>query len=219
MYAAFPHSDYYGASDAHWVHWGICTPPPMSLPRSHKWTLRSRVGGGYRTTQAALCGIPTGNRVNSGRLPHPLGWYLVVTSLGSPLGLSRCLVSARALISRLCRVLRGRGIISRRLKPASFEFTMRLLSLAPRLGGLHRASWVLIRASSFTSRVHPLNATAHRLIVCLYRRWRFPRIPSVRFVAHTKLDLMPAIGGYPYDFGWVRTHLPYQMWQTSFASG
>jgi hypothetical protein len=183
----------------------------MSLPRSHKWTLRSRVGGGYRTTQAALCGIPTGNRVNSGHLPHPLGWYLVVTSLGSPLGLSCCLVSARALISRLCRVLRGRGIISRRLKPASFDFTLRLLSLAPRLGGLHRASWVLIRASSFTFRVHPLNATAHRLIVCLYRLWRFPRIPSVRFVAHPKLALMPVLRGYPPDFGEVRTHVPYHM--------
>jgi hypothetical protein len=66
------------------------------------------------------------------------------------------------------------------------------------------------RASSFTSRVHPLNATAHRLIVCLYRLWRFPRIPSVRFVAHIKLDLMPAMQGYPHSFGWVRTRLPYQ---------
>jgi hypothetical protein len=217
MYAAFPHSDYYGASDAHWVHWGICTPPPVSLPRSHRWTLRSRVGGGYRTTNPVLHGIPTGGRVISGRLPHPLGWYSVETSLGSPSGLSRCLVSARALISQLCRLLRGRGIISRRLKPASFEFTMRLLSLAPRLGGLHRASWVPFKASSFTSGVQPPDATAQRLIVCLYRLWRFPRIPSVRFVAHTKLDLMPAVEGYPYGFGWVRTELPYQLWQTSFA--
>jgi hypothetical protein len=27
----------------------------------------------------------------------------------------------------------------------------------------------------------------------------------------TKLDLMPLIGGYPYQFGWVRTELPYQL--------
>jgi hypothetical protein len=33
----------------------------------------------------------------------------------------------------------------------------------------------------------------------------------------TKLDLMPATKGYPDRFGWVRTELPYQLWQTSFA--
>jgi hypothetical protein len=33
----------------------------------------------------------------------------------------------------------------------------------------------------------------------------------------TKLGLMPATWGYPRDFGWVRTELPYQLWQTSFA--
>jgi hypothetical protein len=39
---------------------------------------------------------------------------------------------------------------------------------------------------------------------------RLTRVP-------TKLDLMPALWGYPQSLGWVRTHLPYQMWQTSFA--
>jgi hypothetical protein len=33
----------------------------------------------------------------------------------------------------------------------------------------------------------------------------------------TKLGLMPAVRGYPHNFGWVRTELPYQLWQTSFA--
>ena len=33
---------------------------------------------------------------------------------------------------------------------------------------------------------------------------RLARVP-------TKLDLMPAMRGYPHGFGWVRTHLPYQM--------
>jgi hypothetical protein len=33
----------------------------------------------------------------------------------------------------------------------------------------------------------------------------------------TKLDLMPAMQGYPHSFGWVRPELPYQLWQTSFA--
>ena len=32
-----------------------------------------------------------------------------------------------------------------------------------------------------------------------------------------KLDLMPAMRGYPYGFGEVRTELPYQLWQTLFA--
>jgi hypothetical protein len=175
----------------------------MDSTKSCRWRLSDNPSRSLR--------YPDWKQGNSGRLPHPLGWYLVGASLGRPCGHSRCLVSARALISQLCRLLRGRGIISRRLKPASFEFTMRLLSLAPRLGGLHRASWVPIRASSFTSGVHPPDATAHRLIACLYRLWRFPRIPSVRFVAHTKLDLMPAIGGYSYSIGWVRTSLPYQL--------
>jgi hypothetical protein len=31
----------------------------------------------------------------------------------------------------------------------------------------------------------------------------------------TKLDLMPAMQGYPQGFGWVRTSLPYQRWCTS----
>jgi hypothetical protein len=87
---------------------GDCTPPPMGLPRSHRWTLRSRIGGGYRTTHPALRGIPTGGRVYSGNLPHPLGWYLVETSLGSPTGLSRCLVSARAHLPAM-QIITGQG--------------------------------------------------------------------------------------------------------------
>ena len=33
----------------------------------------------------------------------------------------------------------------------------------------------------------------------------------------TKLDLMPAVQGYLHDIGWVRTELPYQLWQASLA--
>jgi len=39
---------------------------------------------------------------------------------------------------------------------------------------------------------------------------RLARVP-------TKLDLMPAGQGYLHDIGWVRTELPYQLWQASLA--
>ena len=38
--------------------------PRVSLPRSWQWTLQGRVGGGYRPTNPALRGIPTGQGVN-----------------------------------------------------------------------------------------------------------------------------------------------------------
>jgi hypothetical protein len=91
---------------------------------------------------------------------------------------------AWALTSRLCKVLHGRGELSRRLTSASFVLTMRSLSQAPHLGGLHRASRVPFRASFFTPGVHPPGATAQRLTVHWYKRWSFPLIPSPRFVAH-----------------------------------
>jgi hypothetical protein len=62
--------------------------------------------------------------------------------------------------------------------------TMCFLSQAPHLGGLHRASRVPFRASSFTPGLHPPGATAQRLIACLYRRRGFPPITSLRLVAH-----------------------------------
>jgi hypothetical protein len=34
--------------------------------------------------------------------------------------------------------------------------------------------------------------------------------PSPLARVPTKLDLMPAMRGYPHSFGWVRTSLPYQ---------
>jgi hypothetical protein len=158
---------------------------------------------------------------------------------------ARCPVYSLGATPGVGKLLRDRGAISRRSKPASFGLAILLLSQPRPLGGLPRASPIAFRVSYFTptlhlvgattqrliarlaqamefsthcigalrgapSRVHPLNATAHRLIVCLYRLWRFPRIPSVRFVAHIKLDLMPAMQGYPHSFGWVRTRLPYQ---------
>jgi hypothetical protein len=41
--------------------------------------------------------------------------------------------------------------------------------------------------------------------------------PSPLARVPTKLDLMPAMQGYPHSFGWVRTHLPYQVRQASLA--
>jgi hypothetical protein len=69
--------------------------------------------------------------------------------------------------------------------------TMHSLSQARRLGGLQRASPVPFRASCFTSSVHPPDATAQWLTVCLYRRWRYPLIPWPRFVAHLVEDDLP----------------------------
>jgi len=43
--------------------------PAESLPRSHDWTRRHDVGGGYAATHPALCGIPHGIRVRGRYLP------------------------------------------------------------------------------------------------------------------------------------------------------
>jgi len=59
------------------------------------------------------------------------------------------------------------------------------LSQAWHLGGLHRASPVPFRGSSFTSGLHPPGATPQGLNACLYRHWGFPPISSMRFVAHS----------------------------------
>jgi hypothetical protein len=75
--------------------------------------------------------------------------------------------------------------------------TMYFLSQAGPLGGLHRASPVPFRGSYFTPRVQPLDATPQRLTAYWYRQWRFPLIPSPRFVAHD-------YGGPPWN------GLPYQ---------
>jgi hypothetical protein len=46
--------------------------------------------------------------------------------------------------------------------------------------------------------------------------WRYGSSAPLARVP-TELDLMPAMQGYPHRIGWVRTELPYQLWQTSFA--
>src|SRR4051812_642125 len=61
---------------------------------------------------------------------------------------------------------------------------MLFLSQAWPLGGLPRAAPVPFRASFFTPGQHLPGATAQGLIAYLYKRWRFPLIPSMRFVAH-----------------------------------
>jgi hypothetical protein len=67
---------------------------------------------------------------------------------------------------------------------------MYFLSQAGPLGGLHRASPVPFRASYFTPGEHPPGATAQRLTAYWYRQWRFPLIPSPRFVAHAIVSLL-----------------------------
>src|SRR5262249_53811166 len=69
--------------------------------------------------------------------------------------------------------MRGREGLSCRLKPTSFELTMPFLSQARPLGGLHRASPLLFRASYFTSGLHPPDAAAQRLTTYLYKRWSY----------------------------------------------
>src|SRR6266487_3391608 len=94
---------------------------------------------------------------------------------------------------RLGQVFRGRGLISRRFFVTSLPH--------PVLSEPSPASWWLashltgpFRASCFTPREPPLDATAQRLIACLDRRWRFPLIPSPRFMAHLALQLPLELG-------------------------
>src|SRR5215218_7996988 len=87
----------------------------------------------------------------------------------------------------ICRIIRGRGAVSRRSKSASCELTMLSLSQAPRLGGLHRAARIPFRGSSFTAGLHPPAATPQGLIACLVQAMELQYIsliPSPRFVAH-----------------------------------
>jgi Haloacid dehalogenase-like hydrolase len=76
---------------------------------------------------------------------------------------------------------------------------MHSLSQARPLGGLHRASPVPFRGSSFTSGVHPPDATPQRLTAYWYRQWGFPPIPSPRFVAHPHVSHLrrPWETGFP----------------------
>src|SRR5947199_6973029 len=101
----------------------------------------------------------------------------------------RCLVSARAMNSRLCRILRDRGSISRRSKSASFGLTLLHLNQARPLGGLHRTAPVPLLASYFTFSLHPLKATPRRFIARLYGPRAFSSIPFFRFVAHRRGEL------------------------------
>ena len=87
------------------------------------------------------------------------------------------------------------GLLSLRL------LTMRLLSQARRLGGLHRASPVPFRASYFTSEVPPSDTTAQRLTAYWYRWRSFPLIPSPRFVAHLHRALLSEVHGKHQSIG------------------
>src|SRR5262245_62363570 len=98
-----------------------------------------------------------------------------MTSLGNQSNLQVIFWFARCPVvlgrnSQLCRLLRDRGLLSRRLKLASFGLTVSPLSQAWPLGGLPRAAPVPFRGSSFTSGLHPPDATPQRLIVYLDRK-------------------------------------------------
>src|SRR5919197_3683013 len=54
------------------------------------------------------------------------------------------------------------------------------------------ASWRT--GSSFTSGLHPPDATPQGLMAYLYRPWRFPLMPSPRLVAHLALQLPLQLG-------------------------
>jgi hypothetical protein len=138
-------------------------------------------------THPAPRGIPTRQRVN--RLTSANLWA------GSPgsqprssleaisvLGCGRCpvdlVIDARYARYNVAGVRFPVGLSSLRL------LTVHVLSQAWLLSGLHRASPVPFRGSYFTSGLHPPDATPQRLIACLYRRWGFPPITSLCFVAH-----------------------------------
>ncbi len=140
-------------------------------------------------TQAALCGIPNGDKVIQviylnlwvGNVELPTS--VILWKMKLSIGFIRCPASAK-ILPWLSKILRDRGTVSRRFKFASFELTMLFLSQARRLGGLLRASPVPFRGSYFTSGLHPPDATPQRLTAYLYRRWDFSSIPSTRLVAH-----------------------------------
>jgi hypothetical protein len=155
---------------------GDCTPPRMGLPRSQRCPLPTHVGGDLLLTPAALCGIPTDQRVIQVNLWDPLGWYPLLTFLGHPMRCGRCPIR--------------RGLEAGALFPVGLSsprcLTLCVLSQARLLGGLPRAAPVPFRASSFSPGVHPPGATAQRPIACLYRPWRFPLMTSLRLVAHSR---------------------------------
>ena len=95
--------------------------------------------------------LPPALQIN---LMQPLGRQLRRICLGTPIGVVRCLVDS-GHNPRLCRVLRDRGVISRRLTPTSLGLTIVCLSLARRLGGLHRASSVPLSGRLALTRQEP----------------------------------------------------------------
>jgi hypothetical protein len=111
------------------------------------------------------------------------------------IGCGRCPVDL-VCDARYARYHVAGGTLSRRLNPTLFALTMRPLSQARPLGGLHRASPVPFRASYFTPGLHPPGATAQRLTAYWYRQWDFPSIPSPRFVAHPMVHL-PRRNAFP----------------------
>ena|SRR5918992_2485765 len=90
---------------------------------------------------------------------HPLECAIPLDAVAAPY----ILVSQ----TRLCKIFRGRGDLSRRLNPASFALTVRPLSQARPVDGLHRVSPVPFRGSYFTLHriVQRYAPTAHRLLV------------------------------------------------------
>ena len=162
----------------------------MHAARSFRWQFASDPSRSLRNPDRGQ-GTPDG-------LPLPLSWLTCLTNLGPPFGYGRCPVSARVPISRLCKILRGRGKVSRRSIPASRALTMRSLSQARHFGGLHRTSPDLLGAalSPLTCIHQPLRPKGSSPI--WYKLWSYPLIASSRFVAHhvclTKRDTLRSHG-------------------------
>jgi hypothetical protein len=109
-----------------------CTPshPYQSLPRSQRWTRRSRLGGDLLSTQSPLWGIPNGDGVVQVARHNQIHLPLATRTRCPYSGFVRCPV--RQGLEAGVKFPVGRL--------ASFGLTMRLLSQAEHLGGLPRAS-------------------------------------------------------------------------------
>jgi hypothetical protein len=86
---------------------------------------------------------------------------------------ARCPVYSLGATPGVGKLLRDRGAISRRSKPASFGLAILLLSQPRPLGGLPRASPIAFRVSYFTPTLHLVGATTQRLIARLAQAMEF----------------------------------------------
>jgi hypothetical protein len=115
----------------------------ISLPGSSGRTLRSRLGGGYPTHPSRSLRYPGREQGNSGQ-SAPSCTELRYLSLANPEPSDIAQGSSAApcipFPAGLSKILRGRVVVSRGWKSASFCLTILPLSQARPVGGLLRAS-------------------------------------------------------------------------------